>query len=214
MQNLAKCDYQESMTTRQTHEQTRHRTKCSQYAAMLCRQHRKYHSQFAYVNHDQSQCPTFRTSIICQAKGSKNKSPKGHWSLTWVQWALLLKVRFLSKSESMTVKFVKSTWTANNHDISIQDTRMHSVCCCCIPIWRRSPLEKGPLIVNGAKWLTLVAVHVNFCAALVSPLGGSAKKAYKHVQDHDYFTPAKFCKHPLSGSVVKADYVFPYIYMH
>ena len=26
-----------------------------------------------------------------------NKSPKGHWSLTWVQWALLLKVRFLSK---------------------------------------------------------------------------------------------------------------------
>ena len=75
-----------------------------------------------------------------------NKSPKGHWSLTWVQWALLLKVRFLSKSESMTVKFVKSVRTANNHDISIQDTRMHSVCCCCIPIWRRSPLEKGPLI--------------------------------------------------------------------
>ena len=26
-----------------------------------------------------------------------NKSPKGHWSLTWVQWALLLKVRFLSR---------------------------------------------------------------------------------------------------------------------
>ena len=26
-----------------------------------------------------------------------NKSPKGHWSLTWVQLALLLKVRFLSK---------------------------------------------------------------------------------------------------------------------
>ena len=75
-----------------------------------------------------------------------NKSPKGHWSLTWVQWALLLKVRFLSKSESMTVKFVKSVLTANNHDISIQDTRMHSVCCCCIPIWRRSPLEKEPLI--------------------------------------------------------------------
>ena len=22
---------------------------------------------------------------------------------------------------------------------------MHSVCCCCIPIWRRSPLEKRPL---------------------------------------------------------------------
>ena len=41
-----------------------------------------------------------------------NKSPKGHWSLTWVQWALLLKVRFLSKSESMTAIFVKSFRTA------------------------------------------------------------------------------------------------------
>ena len=29
--------------------------------------------------------------------GWANKSPKGHWSLTWVQWALLLKVRFLSR---------------------------------------------------------------------------------------------------------------------
>ena len=41
-----------------------------------------------------------------------NKSPKGHWSLTWVQWALLLKVRFLSTSESMTAIFVKSVRTA------------------------------------------------------------------------------------------------------
>ena len=41
-----------------------------------------------------------------------NKSPKGHWSLTWVQWALLLKVRFLSKSESTTAIFVKSVRTA------------------------------------------------------------------------------------------------------
>ena len=58
----------------------------------------------------------------------------------------LLKVRFLSKSESMTVKFVKSIRTANNHNISIQNTWMHSVCCCYNPIWRRSPLEKWPLI--------------------------------------------------------------------
>ena len=46
------------------------------------------------------------------AKELGNKSPKGHWSLTWVQWALLLKVRFLSKSESMTAIFVKSVRTA------------------------------------------------------------------------------------------------------
>ena len=34
------------------------------------------------------------------------------------------------------------------------------------------------------------------------------------VRDHEHFMPTKFRKHPLSGSVVKADYVFPYIYMH
>ena len=37
----------------------------------------------------------------------KNKSPKGHWSLTWVQWALLFKVRFLSK------------WLIRKHDCHI-----------------------------------------------------------------------------------------------
>ena len=41
-----------------------------------------------------------------------NESPKGHWSLTWVQWRLLLKFRFLSKSESKTAIFVKSVRTA------------------------------------------------------------------------------------------------------
>ena len=34
------------------------------------------------------------------------------------------------------------------------------------------------------------------------------------VRDHEYFIPTKLCKYPSSGSVVKADYVFPYIYMH
>ena len=41
-----------------------------------------------------------------------NKSPKGHWSLTWIQWRLLLKFRFLSKSESMSDIFAKSVRTA------------------------------------------------------------------------------------------------------
>ena len=35
-----------------------------------------------------------------------------------------------------------------------------------------------------------------------------------HVRGHEHFIPTTFYKHPLSGSVVKADYVFPYIYMH
>ena len=32
--------------------------------------------------------------------------------------------------------------------------------------------------------------------------------------DHKHFIPTKFRKYLLSGSVVKADYVFPYINMH
>ena len=73
---------------------------------------------------------------------SKDKSPKGHWSLTWVQWALLLKVRFLSKSESMTAIFVKSVRTAT---IAIFQFRIRG----CIRfvavafrsevLWRRNP---------------------------------------------------------------------------
>ena len=74
----------------------------------------------------------------------RNKSPKGHWSLTWVQWALLLKVKFLSKSESMTAIFVKSVRTAT---IAIFQFRIRG----CIQfvavafwseeevLWRRNP---------------------------------------------------------------------------
>ena len=135
-----------------------------------------------------------------------NKSPKGHWSLTWVQWALLLKVRFLSKSESTTAIFFEISQNSNNRNISIQDTGMHSVCCCCIPIWRRSSLEKEPLI----------DLFLANCPPppLDPPLGGVCRKAYKQVRDYEYFISIKFCKHPSSGSVAKADYVFQYIYMH
>ena len=53
-----------------------------------------------------------------------------------------------------------------------------------------------------------------FCPTLDLPLDISGRKTTKLVRDHEHFTPTKFCKHPLSSSVVKADYVFPYIYMH
>ena len=36
----------------------------------------------------------------------------------------------------------------------------------------------------------------------------------KNVRGHEYFIPTKFGKYPSSNSVVKADYVFQYIYMH
>ena len=54
----------------------------------------------------------------------------------------------------------------------------------------------------------------HFCPALDLPLDGSGRKTTTLVRDHEHFIPTKFCTHPLSGSAVKADYVFPYIYMH
>ena len=53
-----------------------------------------------------------------------------------------------------------------------------------------------------------------FCPALDPPLGGSGRKTTTLVRDHEYLIPTKFRKHPPSGSVAKADYVFQYIYMH
>ena len=39
-------------------------------------------------------------------------------------------------------------------------------------------------------------------------------KHLTRVRGHEHCIPTKFCKNPLSRSVVKADYVSPYIYMH
>ena len=53
-----------------------------------------------------------------------------------------------------------------------------------------------------------------FCLALNLPLGKYGQNIFMHVPGHEHFIPTKFRKHPLSGSVVKAGYAFPYIYMH
>ena len=45
------------------------------------------------------------------------------------------------------------------------------------------------------------------------PQGGVCQKAYKQVRDYEYFISIKFPKHPSSGSVRKADYVFQYTYI-
>ena len=154
---------------------------------------------------------TDRQTDMCKAicpfffEGGHNKSPKGHWSLTWVQWALLLKVRFLSKSESMTAIFVKSVRTAT---IAIFQFRIQG----CIRfvavafrseeevLWRRKP---------SLTYFWLIAPP-----PLDPPQGGVCRKAYKQVRDYEYFISIKFRKHPSGGSVRKADYVFQYIYMH
>ena len=133
-----------------------------------------------------------------------NKSPKGHWSLTWVQWALLLKVRFLSKSESMTAIFVKSVRTGT---IAIFQFRIPGFIRFVAVafrsedevLWRRNPS---------------LTYFWQIAPPLDPPLGGVCRKAYKQVRDYEYFISIKFRKHPSSGSVGKADYVFQYIYMH
>ena len=53
-----------------------------------------------------------------------------------------------------------------------------------------------------------------FGPALNPPLDESGRETTTTVRDHEHFIPTKFRKYPLSGSVVKAGYVFPYIYMH
>ena len=50
--------------------------------------------------------------------------------------------------------------------------------------------------------------------ALDPPLGGFGPKVNTNEWGHEYFIPTKFGKYPSSDSVVKADYVFLYIYMH
>ena len=49
----------------------------------------------------------------------------------------------------------------------------------------------------------------------ILPRPGSARRQIwpkHHVLGHEHFIPTKFPKHPFRGSVVKTDYVFPYIY--
>ena len=50
--------------------------------------------------------------------------------------------------------------------------------------------------------------------ALDLPLGGFGPKVNKNERGLEYFIPTKFGEYPSSDSVVKSDYVFPYIYMH
>ena len=46
------------------------------------------------------------------------------------------------------------------------------------------------------------------------PLGEFGPKVNTNVRGHGYCIRTRFGKYPLSDYVAKADYVFPYIYMH
>ena len=79
---------------------------------------------------------------------------------------------------------------------------MNSVCWCSLQVWR-SFLKKPPPPPGDL-----------FCLALDLPLGKYGQNIFMHVPGHEHFIPTKFHKHSLGGSVVKAGYVFQYIYMH
>ena len=48
----------------------------------------------------------------------------------------------------------------------------------------------------------------------ICPQGGFGPKVNTNEPSLEYFIPTKFGEYPSSDSVVKSDYVFPYIYMH
>ena len=50
--------------------------------------------------------------------------------------------------------------------------------------------------------------------ALDLPLSGYGPKVNTNERGLEYFIPTKFGEYPSSDSVVKSDYLFPYIYMH
>ena len=78
---------------------------------------------------------------------------------------------------------------------------MHLFCCCSLPFYKRSSLEKGNPVTY-------------FGPALDTPLGGFGSNVNTNVRGHEYFIPTKFGKYPSNDSVLKADYVFPLIYMY
>ena len=60
------------------------------------------------------------------------------------------------------------------------------------------------------KWISCNFV----CHTLDQTLVGSGRNARAHVPGNEYSINTEFRKHSSSGSVVKTDYVFPYLYMH
>ena len=64
---------------------------------------------------------------------------------------------------------------------------MHSVCCCSLPVWRKSFLKKRTPMTY-------------FCPALDPPLGEPGRKTTTLVRGHEYFIPTNFYQNPSSSS--------------
>ena len=72
---------------------------------------------------------------------------------------------------------------------------LHLVCCCSLPVGRRSFLKKG------------TPCDLYWPSPGSAP-DGSGQNALKHVRDPEHFIHTKFHQNQSSGSVAKADYVF------
>ena len=120
-----------------------------------------------------------------------NKSPKGHWSLTWVQWTLLLKVRFLSK------------WLIRKHDCHICEISPNSNQSQYFNsgyedafglLLLHSDLKKKSFGEGAPHWPIFAPPWIHLWADLAENAG----------QGYDYFIPTKFGQHPSICSVGKA----------
>ena len=125
----------------------------------------------------------------------ENKSPKGHWSLTWVRWALLLKVRCLSK------------WLIRKHDCHVCEISPNSKQSRYFNsgyedefglLLLHSDLKKKSFGEGAPHWPIFALPWIHLCAYLAE------KPKPMHVQGHDYFIPTKFGQHPSICSVGKA----------
>ena len=156
-------------------------------------------SLYLYFNHVTS-IKSFDFSTLLYNNSPREietRAPKGHWSLTWVQKSTSVITRF--KGKKCDYRMEPKTTTLHNtcsrlllwiwfDAVAFQSKKV---------FWRRGP-PPGDL----------------FGLALDPPRGRYGLNIFMNVPGHEHFIPTKFREHPLSGSVVKAGYVFPYIYMH
>ena len=126
------------------------------------------------------------------------------WSTLWYQSSVCMVHIVMSefcmfgphcdfKSESMTIKIVKSVRTANNHNISIQDTRMHSV----VAVAFQSEEQEAQRATYRAPEYNMPPFWgIGQGGHLVFPIG---PKNTSLVEDFEILLPVKFHHIPFCG---------------
>ena len=103
-----------------------------------------------------------------------NKSPKGHWLLIWVQWTLLLRVRFLANQKA----WLPHLWNQSKHQtIAIFQFRIHE-CIRYVAVAFRS--EERVLWRKGLS-LTYFCATCHVCIRNLCHLFGSMFSQYNWI---------------------------------